>query len=127
MIRSPCPLEVPSPEDRLKNRKALADSKTWKSKDGREIAYADLDKYHLINILLFLRRATQISVEFAAEHEGVWVDQEEAWQKNKPLEWDGLVEEARTRGGLLSVVADRIEEGMNEVLIRCLCFTEASK
>jgi hypothetical protein len=102
----------------LEERKRRAASRIWRSKDGRETDYEDLERDHLLNILMFLRRTTKEHIEVMTQEDGVKVEWAEAWENNKPPEWEGLMEEAKTRGGMIAIAAHHIEEGMDEDMLR---------
>jgi hypothetical protein len=101
-------------------RTKRADEKVWVASDGRRIPYKDLDGKHLTNLLLYLRRTTLEAAEEETAKQGVQVSSEEAWKQVEPPEWTGLLAEAVSRGGIMEALAGRINEGMNEALIRSL-------
>jgi hypothetical protein len=101
-----------------KERKALADARIWVGADGKETPYKDLERDHFLNILMFIRRKTMDDIKAETRDEEVAVDLMDAWNNNKPLEWEGLMEEARNRGGIVSVAASHIDNGMGDNLIR---------
>lgn len=110
------PNAVPLIDERTKR----ADEKVWIAQDGRRIPYKDLDGKHLTNLLLYLRRTTLQAAEDDTAKQGVQVSPEEAWKQVEPPEWTGLLAEAESRGGIMEALAGRINEGMNEALIRAL-------
>lgn len=105
-------------EELLEERKRRAASRIWRSKDGRETDYEDLERDHLLNILMFLRRTTKEHIDELTQEDGVKVEWTEAWENNKPPEWEGLMAEAKSRGGMIAVAASHIEEGMDEDMLR---------
>ena len=92
-----------------KERKALADRRIWVGADLKEVPYKDLERDHFLNILMFVRRKTMDDIKMETSEEDVAVDLREAWRNNKPVEWEGLMEEARNRGGMVAIAAPPIE------------------
>jgi hypothetical protein len=101
-----------------KERKALADARIWVGGDGKRTPYKDLGRGHFLNILMFVRRKTMDDIKEETQEEDVQVDLRDAWANNKPVEWEGLMEEARNRGGMVSIAARHIDNGMAEMLLR---------
>ena len=97
---------------------ALAKAKLWRGADGKETPYTALEKGHFLNILMFMRRKTMGEIQEETKDEDVAVDLSDAWANNKPPCWEGLMEEARNRGGMVAVAAHHIDNGMDEKLIR---------
>jgi hypothetical protein len=93
-------------------------SLVWRTKDGIDIAYSDLENRHLLNILLMVRRIEHQAFLQETDAAGVEVSWAETWANSKPVEWAGLFDEAKRRGGMVSLAAQRIEEGMDEDLFR---------
>ena len=99
-------------------RKRLADARIWVGGDGTETLYKDLERDHFLNILMFVRRTTMDGIKEETQEEEVRVDLREAWRNNKPVEWEGLLEEARRRGGIVASAAGHIDSGMDDQIIR---------
>lgn len=94
------------------------EERTWVTLDGREIPYAEMDPAHLLNTLMWIRRRAQEKAEEAALKEGAVLTQS-GWKTRKPHEWDGLLEEARRRGGEIRRISEKIlEDDYDEVLLR---------
>jgi len=89
----------------------------WMTKDGT-VPFPNLANDHLVNILLMLRRQAQDK----AEAEALELDLElgsDGWKACKPDEWDGLLSELKSRGGILELTAELLEDDVfNEETIR---------
>lgn len=83
--------------------------RVWLPKDqATEIPYAALQDSHLANILLMLRRLAQQKAQMAAD--ALHLDLgPSGWLLRKHPQWDGLVEEAKRRGGQVASAAQLID------------------
>ena len=103
----------------LHDREKRADARIWLCRDGREIAYDKLGDRHLVNILMWLRRRAQSEAEKEAEslHLKLAAD---GWRACMPPEWENLVEEGYSRGGMIANAMSLIDSGhaLDEDLIR---------
>ena len=104
----------------LDDQEVLAELKVWQAQDGRRIPYPDLEDGHLLNLLLFLRRTALQRAAEETKKAGVLVTETEAWKACKPEAWDGLVAEGVSRGGMVGMAAERIDEGIPENLLRSM-------
>lgn len=88
-------------------RRRLPEERIWRTKEGDEIPYAQLDPGHLINILLWLRRRSLEKAQEVARRDGVVLGPD-GWLARKAPDFDGLLEEARRRRGRVLEVAELI-------------------
>lgn len=106
-----------------KFRKQLEDRarrRVWLPKDvDDEIPYGELRGAHLVNILLMLRRSAQKKAQAAADLEHLELGPG-GWRIRRHPQWDGLVAEARSRGGQVAAAADLIDSDrrLDEAIIR---------
>lgn len=87
----------------------LPEERIWVTRDGRQIPYGEMDPAHLLNTLLWIRRNAQRKAEKAALEAGVELTSS-GWRIRRPPEWDGLLEEARRRGGEVRRIAESVLE-----------------
>jgi hypothetical protein len=88
----------------------LPEARVWRTKEGRDIPYSQLDSGHLLNILMWLRRRSLEKAQDVAHRDGVRLGPD-GWRARKAPDFDGLLEEARRRRGRVMEVAELIASG----------------
>lgn len=93
--------------------------RVWRPKEGPEVPYEALGDGHLVNILLMMRRRSQVKAQDAAQEVHLTLGPG-GWRLRKHPQWDGLVEEGRRRGGPVARAVDLIDsdDRLDEGVIR---------
>jgi hypothetical protein len=92
----------------LRDSRARALNRVWRTKEGGDLRYDQIDSAHLVNILLLLRRKSQETAQHAASKVHLLLGPT-GWRLRKHPAWDGLIEEAKRRGPKMIAVADLLE------------------
>ena len=105
-------------EDRARAAKKGA----WITKGGDFVPYPNLKADHIVNILLQLRRKAKENAEEEASTLGLELGPD-GWKACKPDEWEGLLQELKSRGGILELTAELLEDDVfNEETIRSVFY-----
>lgn len=96
-------------EEKREKARRRAMRRVWRTKEGDEIPYSNIDNKHLVNILLMLRRSSQEKAEKEASTLGLELVDDNGWKACKPAAWDGLVEELESRGDWFGKAIELIE------------------
>lgn len=95
--------------EHTKERLARFEKKIWKTGQGKEIPYGEIEDGHLLNILMWMRRKAH---QCAWEKQMLFPTPRQLvdWKDFVPPEWDALIAEAMGRNPKLALAAANVNQ-----------------